>query len=279
MGCGGSKDKLHGAEKPLDHWMEKTELENVDKLFEKAENIISAIENKRKSVVDDLDDVYGKVGAIAFKKKDLSKALKCVLWKLGVDNGGISEIGFNLEGPVFEGKKNSQEGNDAGNFLIKYCKNVTEEWKMEEFTNLFKEIEELNSELVNNAGIYVNDIKEKFKSDFVKAIKKSVAIKGNISRCSAAVVAIKDILERFKILVESAASVISGFNPTEWVKEADNVEKAKKMKITNIVEIAWNLIPNPLEKNGKKYEECQKEYGEKCKVRNEIFAKYAQHKQ
>jgi len=76
--------------------MEKLEMETIDANFARAQIVINAIEEKRALLVDDLEEIYVKTGAIAFKTRDPAKAFKCVVWKLGVDNDGkIHEIGFN----------------------------------------------------------------------------------------------------------------------------------------------------------------------------------------
>lgn len=275
MGCGGSKDKLTGAEKPLDHWMEPLEMGSMDEKFQRASVIISTIEEKRRAIVDDLEQVYHSTGAIAFKSRDLGKALKCLVWKLGVDNDGkVTEIGFNTENHTFGGKKNSSEGDQAGNKLVEYCKNLVENLKVEDITNLLNDIEALVKDFTDNMGQYSKEILEKCSSNPFDGIKKISKLKNNISNCLAAVVCLKDIVGKLNMLALSAPKVLAALNPEAMLKEAAHVEKARKQRLTDAVQIAWNII-DPKERHGKTWNESVKEAEEKNKKRHELINKYA----
>ena len=275
MGCGSSKDKLEGAEKPLDHWMEKIEIESLDNNFEKAGKIIETIEEKRKFIVDEINDIFGHSGAIAFKQRCLTKAFRCVVWKLGVDNDGkVSEIGFNLETHVFEGKKNSQSGNEAGNRLITYLKRVTDEMKVEDLSNCLNDVESIANDFSSNFDNYCKEVTEKFTSSPFTALKKVSVLKNNMSKITKAISVLKDLIERLKNLVGSAPQILSMLNPENMLKESDHVEKAYRHKFKHAVEIAWNLIEKSEERQGKSWNECLKEYSDKVKARNDEFAKF-----
>ena len=275
MGCGGSKDKLTGADKPLDHWMEALEMETIDANFQRASGIITTIEEKRRQVINDLESVYESSGAIAYKNRDLSKALKCVIWKLGVDNdGNVAKIGFNFEDMTFGGAKNSTHGNEAGEKLIKYCKNILENWKPEDLTCILTEIEEIYKDFNGNMDRYTKEIQEKCTSNPFDAIKKMIKLKGNISKCTDAVVCLKDLIERLKMHAVSAPQVMASLNPVTMLKEAPHVEKAFKLRITDAVQIAWNII-EPHERQGKTWKDCVKEAEEKTKKRQKYFDEQA----
>lgn len=274
MGCGGSKDKLTGAEKPLDHWMEPLGMESIDATFQRASGIISTIEEKRVAIVDDLETVYHKSGAIAYKTRDLGKALKCVVWKLGVDNEGkVTEVGFSVDNHTFGGAKNSAEGNEAGNLLVAYCKNVLENWKPEDLSSILGDIEGIVKDFTDNMDNYAKEIQEKCASNPFDAIKKISKLKSNISNCTAAVECLKDLVNRLKELALSAPNVIAALNPAGMLKEAEHVEKAHKQKLRDAVQIAWNVI-DAADRHGKTWNECVRDAEEKKKKRNEFFAKY-----
>lgn len=276
MGCSGSRDKLQGAEKPLDHWIEPVGMEGLDATFENASKIIATIEDKRKAIVDEIEDIYGHSGTVAWKNRDLGKAFKAVVWKLGVDNDGkVSDIGFNSETHVFEGKKNSPIGNKAGNMLVNYVKNVTDEWKLEDLTNILADIEAISNDLSNNLDNYAKEVTDKFSSSPFEGIKKVAALKRNISKCTTAVASLKDIIERLKTLIGSGPSILASLNPENMQKESEFSEKAFKNKWSNPAQICWNLIEKPEDKNGKKWDDCQKEYTQKFNARQEILLKYA----
>lgn len=279
MGCGGSKDKLNGAEKPLDHWMEPLDMKSIDENFKRASGVISTIEEKRRAIVDDLDNVYESTGTIAFKTRDLGKALKCVVWKLAVDNDGkVAEIGFNADNHTFGGAKNSSVGNEAGNGLIEYCKNLVEIWKPEDLTTILGEIEAIVKDLTSNMDSYAKEIQEKSTSNPFDGLKKISKLKNNIVKCTAAVECLKDLFNRLKTLAQSAPQVLAALNPAAMLNEAAHVEKAHKLKLKDAVQISWNVI-EPAERHGKTWNECVKEAEEKTKKRYEFFSKYAKQQQ
>jgi len=274
MGCGASKDKLSQVEKPLEHWVEPLEMQGLDETFSSASNLIKTIEEKRSAIVDELESVYAKSGAIAFKKRDLNKALRCTIWKLGVDNGGkVDEIGINVESQLFERSNNSEEGNIAGNSLIYYCKNLLENWKIEDLTSILNELEEINKNLSENHERYMNIITENCKENPFDGFKKNSKIKGNRNKCENAISCLKQVIEILKNLALSAPDVLASLNPERIVKESIHVEKAFNKKLNNPVEIAWNLIENPKERNGKKWDDCLKDHEDKLKLKKALLDK------
>jgi len=104
-------------------------------------------------------------------------------------------------------------------------------------------------------------------------MKKLGKLNSNISKCKAAIVCLKDLIERFKTLAISAPNVISLVNPEEMLKKLAHVEKAHKQKLKNPVEIAWNVIELE-DRYGKTWNECVQEANEKKKRRKELLAKY-----
>ena len=229
MGCGGSKDLLPGAEKPLDHWMEPLELASIDGNFQRASGVISQIEEKRRLIVDTLEKVYEQSGAIAYKNRDLGKALKCIIWKLSVDNDGkISDIGLNKETHTFEGAKNSAEGNEAGNALVAYCKSLVEVIKPEELTNILTEIQGIVTDFGTNMPTYATEIQGAMGGNPFAGLKKISNLKNNVSKCAAAASGLKDIIVKLGALAASAPQILSALNPENMLKEAANVEKAHK---------------------------------------------------
>jgi hypothetical protein len=75
MGCGGSRTKLEGVDMPLDHWMEPTGIEELDKDFKEASDVIAQLESVRVKSVDDFDEVVIVTGATAYKNPDFEKCL------------------------------------------------------------------------------------------------------------------------------------------------------------------------------------------------------------
>jgi hypothetical protein len=75
MGCGGSRTKLEGIDLPLDHWMEPTGVEEFDKNFKEASEIIVHLEVARAKCIDEFDHVVVATGACAHKQPDLEKCL------------------------------------------------------------------------------------------------------------------------------------------------------------------------------------------------------------
>jgi len=277
MGCGGSKDiLLNSPDLPLDYWMESLDMESLDNQLKNAENIIITVEEKRRAIVDDLETIYSKTGAIAFKTRDLEKALKCAVWRLGVDNEGkVSEIGFNAETQNFEGKKNSEEGNNAANSLVHYCKNFIEKWKIEDLTDLLKSIEEIKNDMINKWDVYMKEIIQKNGRNPSDGFKKIAKLENNNSKCLDAIICLKDIIELFRIFIETAPQILAALNQETMLKEATHVEKAFKHKLIHPVKIAWNLIEKLEDRQGKNCNDCQREYSAKIKARNDLIAKYA----
>jgi hypothetical protein len=75
MGCGGSRTKLEGADLPLDHWMEPTGVEELDKTFIEASELIIQLESARAKSIDEFDYVVVATGACAYKQPDMEKCL------------------------------------------------------------------------------------------------------------------------------------------------------------------------------------------------------------
>jgi len=251
MGCGGSRELLTQAEKPLEHWMEPLDMEGLDRIFSSASNIIINIEEKRSAIVDELDNVYSNSGAIAYKNRDLNKALRCAFWKLGVDNAGkIDEIGFNLDNQQFEGGKNTEEGNLAGNTLIIYCKNLVENLKVEDLDNNLNDITNICKDLSENYEKYLQDTSEYCKDNPFEGFKKISIFRGNMSKCTKVISCLKDLIVILKNLTASASGILATINPVGKANEIANIEIAFKLKLTHPVQIAWILI----EKDEEKYE-------------------------
>lgn len=167
MGCGGSKEKLEGVDKPLEHWMERINMVDVDDKFRPLEASIKEMEEIRETIVDKRDEMYETSGACAYKNPNVYKAGTSVLWKLSTDNSGeIARAGIDtMSDPpyiVISGN-NSVEGNKAANIFINYCAGIKN--MPSQLSNIFDKLKELADKALANQESTLQKIKSKLSNN------------------------------------------------------------------------------------------------------------------
>lgn len=168
MGCGGSKEKLEGVDRPLDHWMEKVGIPDIDDKFYPLSDTIKDLENIRETVVDKRDEMHELSGSCAYKAPSLYKAGTSVLWKLSVDNKGeISKAGIDVidKEPYITvvGSDNSKEGADAARSFITYCNSIKKIGS--DFESVGENLKQLGEKATANQESTIEQIKSKLSND------------------------------------------------------------------------------------------------------------------
>jgi hypothetical protein len=160
MGCGGSRTKLEGNDSPIEHWIEKTGIEDIDKAYEEVVSHLTNVEEIRSYAVDELEELAVQTGACAFKEINLEKCYIAFFMNAEVESEeyykkiSASDSAPHFTGPELKKNKKSYEA------LTEYIK----KWDTIKTKNDVKEkLEQLQSELKSREGEYEKTINEKFK--------------------------------------------------------------------------------------------------------------------
>jgi|ERR1712032_350186 len=273
MGCGGSKKEiLEGCEKPLCHKMEKIDIEEIDACFDQTSQNIVRLEEMRKLLVDELMDNMYHTGGIVYKMPCPKNAIESCIWRLAVDNKGkVSEIGYNSETMIFEGSCNSEKGNMIANTFCSYMKAI-KEVDPENCKDIAEKIGENQAQINSNSDKFMEQVKEKFSSDKMKAMACCDAMKMNMAKATCAANCLKQCQERMGMIMGGMKDMMDCCSPDKFLEQQACVDKAMKSKQTENLPIAWNVVEAAERKKMtvKQMEQC---YGQKLKARNEILAK------
>ena len=160
MGCGGSRTKLEGNDSPIEHWIEKTGIEDIDKAYEQAVPLLTNVEEIRSYAVDELEELAVHTGACAYKEITLEKCYLAFFYIAEVEvDEYYKKLSASDSPPHFTGpelKKNKK----AYEALAEYIK----KWDTIKTKNDVKEkLEQLQSELKSRESEYEKTINEKFK--------------------------------------------------------------------------------------------------------------------
>jgi hypothetical protein len=128
MGCGGSRTKLEGVDLPLDHWMEPTGVEECDKGFKEAGELMVSLEIVRSKVVDDFDELVVCTGASAYKNPDLEKCILSFFYSAEVEHAEFMKgIESSSDAPFFTHKaKLSAKAQKTHDHLVKFMNGLRE---------------------------------------------------------------------------------------------------------------------------------------------------------
>ena len=276
MGCGGSKTEvLEGCENPLNHKMEKIEIDTIDSLFERCSGVIVQVEEKRKFLVDEMIDNLYHTGAFAYKLGNPKQGLECAIWRLGVDNkGNVAEIGLNLENQTFEGSNNSQKGNDAANNMVGYVKCLVTNWKSDDLTAITDGLSGVVNELTENMEKFAGDISEKYSSSPFKVVSAIKNLKTNLSNSKAALSCLKELAERLREITLLAPEIMAMCTIDKLKEQSANVDLAVKSKQTENLPIAFSVIPED-QRRAKTFKAVDDIYKNKLRARKERLAKIA----
>lgn len=168
MGCGGSKEKLEGIDRPLEHWMESTNMPDVDEKFYPLQKCIKEMEEIRDLIVDKRDEMYETSGACSYRTPNVYKAGQSVLWKLSTDNGGeIAKAGIDTinDSPyiVVHGSNNTPQGSKAANVFIEYCAGISN--MPSRLANICENLKEFADKALANQESTLQKIKSKLSNN------------------------------------------------------------------------------------------------------------------
>ncbi len=272
MGCGGTKTKyeLTLLETPLDYWMRP--LHNLDLNSDMIEGmkLIKDAEECRSGIVDELNDVSAASGAIAYKNRNLTNNLRCVLWRLGVDNDGKIEA-VKIEEGNFSGEKNSEEGNAAGNKFFIYYRNLDFKGYGEKTFHISCKLKDLFSRLTKNMEENSKTLFEEFNDKPAEGFILQANLKENLAKIKNANNCLNELKDMVKGLSEDMRGVNSVFESI--ANEAPKCLKAFQQKLTDPVQIAWSLVEKPEERHGKNWKDCFEEHKFKLKMRVDQLSK------
>jgi hypothetical protein len=143
MGCGGSRTKLEGVDEPLNHIMEQTGHEDIDKKFKEASCLIAEIEAMRSNVVDEFDELAVQTGACVYKDPSYTNCVKsfCILAEMEHPEF-MKGIEVTNEVPYFTQKANLVKNQKIYDQFIKLAKGLKSPAWNQEKDEKFKELAE-----------------------------------------------------------------------------------------------------------------------------------------
>jgi hypothetical protein len=259
MGCGGSRVEETGVHAPLDHWMAKIGIEEVDQAFSEASETIKSAEEMREIIVDRRDHLIVDSGACTYKEPSLKSCFYGVCWKLSADNEGkFIDAGFmpapDLKGFVLEGKKNSSEAMKAYKEFNEYIIGLIE--IEEKMTNLKTKGEQLGKTMIDKKEEMLTKVNEKFSSDPLVAPKKVKDLAGNITRVNTAVSTIAKLSEEYSNSIVFLKEMGGILKQPEEISKIDEVgKKAVENKHVRAYSICFHSISDTNQREGKKPED------------------------
>ena len=161
MGCGGSRTKLEGHDMPIEHWMEKTGIEDIDKAFEPANGLLTVIEEIRSFGVDELEELALATGASAYKEITLEKCYISFFYNAELESPEYYKKIQSIENPpLFSGpelKKNKKSYDHLGIYIKKYDDIKTKG------SEISCKLEDFHTEVKAKEADFEKTISEKFK--------------------------------------------------------------------------------------------------------------------
>jgi hypothetical protein len=161
MGCGGSRTKLEGHDMPIDHWMEKIGIEDIDKSFEPVNGHLTVIEDIRSYGVDELEELALATGACAYKEITLEKCYISFFYNAELESPEYYKKIQSIESPpLFSGpelKKNKKAYDHLSIYIKKY-----DDIKSKG-SEIGAKLEDVHTELKGKEADFEKAISEKFK--------------------------------------------------------------------------------------------------------------------
>jgi hypothetical protein len=160
MGCGGSRTKLEGSDNPIEHWIEKTGIEDIDKAYEQAVSYLIDVENIRSYTVDELEELALLTGASAYKQITLEKCYVSFFYNAEVESDQYyKKISIADSAPHFTGPelKNNKRAYEVLADYTKKCDTIKTK------NDIKEKLEHLQNELKSREGEHEKAINEKFK--------------------------------------------------------------------------------------------------------------------
>jgi len=254
---------------PLDHWMEPTGIEELDRDFKEASDVIAHLESVRVKCVDDFDELVIATGASAYKTPDVEKCLTSFFvvaehehpeFMKGVETGH--------EAPFFTHKaklsSKTQKIHDQIVKFIKGYKEIEKPW----CDNCSRKLKELEAKLA--VAELEKQIADKYKDKKGELSKFCVALKRNQEKIKLAVACdehLKAIDRKHSEQLKYPESEHVILQVPKWV------EKAKKEKLCQPYDIVFtNLTPEEREGLTSKCGLCkwQTKVAEKRAIKNKL---------
>ena len=257
MGCGGSKVEEEGIQAPLDHWMEKLDIETLDELFAGASKTIEQVEETRELVVDKRDELILSSGACSYMAPKIQHSFYGICWKLSADNKGKfidCEIGLDVGEDVslkLSGKNNSAEAVNAFNQFNDFMKGIA--GLPEKMKEISDNVVQLSKDITENPSAILDQIKAAVTDDPFKAmavIKKATA---NIDKVKKLVMITPKIVEELTLTMGFLMEIPAFLKDLDKLKVVDEIgAKANKHKYVKSHDITWHLMEDKKERFGTK---------------------------
>jgi hypothetical protein len=246
MGCGGSKIEEEGIQAPLDHLMEKLEIEKLDEIFDNASKITEAVEEIRNLVIDNKDELIATSGACSYIDPKIQHSFYGICWKLSADNKGkFIDAGIEWDSEnnslALTGPNNSAEALNAFNQFNDFVKGViTLPEKMKEIAD---QVQELHKNISEDPQGILDQVKEAVTDNPFKLAGVLKKTHSNISKIKNVVSVTPKLAEELTIILDFLKDIPAFLKDLDKIKQIDVIgEKANKQKYVQAHEITWYLM-------------------------------------
>lgn len=262
MGCSGSKtsdDGLLYTQTDYDMTDPGIAFDKLGELFKDASTSIKELEELRKIIIDNRDELVIVTGASSFIDPTIENCLKCLLWLISFDNeGNISEAGIECD---TEGKKISLTGNKTSSQTQtalteyqKYLNSLTE--NNQKLSQISEKLIELKDKFTNGNELeneYVSKLKESGTDQVSKYLSQ---FRKNVDKLKRACITSNKLKDEVKLAFDTFNDIPALISDKTRRNKIDKIGcKALTFAYVKPNEISWNLIDDVKQRYGKNPEE------------------------